>query len=192
LLRVEQLEGRVALSPATPVPPPDLGAGLSSGLSDGSGWFLEVRKAHVRGSKWHWTGPFADPAKAKAKLRHHGMAVRGQRFLRSDDPALVALLDGLPPLPSDPGSIDLGVPGPGSGPGSGPTQYLQGYNVQGLHPVLGWISLSPPEIFTDAYSAYQDVLNRDAIFYPIVYRYVLVSLPANQWHVVGNRIVPNF
>jgi hypothetical protein len=206
-LQVEQLEGRIALSRATPVAAPAAEAhlsrflperraagGLSSGMSDGSGWYLEVRKAHARGGKWHWQGPFANPTKARANLRHHGMVVRGQRMLTAADASLLDQLTqlpdplaGLPPLPQDAGPA---LPDPGPGPTQ--PQYLQGYEVQGLHPVLGWISITPREVFTNSFDAYQDVLNREMVFYPILYRYVPVSLPADQWHVLGNRIYPNF
>jgi hypothetical protein len=201
ILQVEEMEGRIALSraavgahPAPALvghPTPErrtLTVNIPVELPEGFGWFLEVRKAGSAKSKWTWKGPFADVDRARAKLRHQGMVVRGQQLVLPDDPSQQQPMDASPPM------VDLGSydPGPIQDPGPTQPQYLQGFEIQGLDPIFGWRSMSPRLIYTNTFAASQEVQYRDQVYYPIVYRYVSVSLPASQWHIVGNVIVSNF
>lgn len=201
--QVESLEGRIALSrapvlleaPPRPavrhLPSPEKQEMLVTvkvALPAGYGWFLEVRGA--RGGAWKWKGPFGDPAKVRAAFRRKGLRVRSSQLVLPAEP---------PPEPFVPEPVLRGdVPGfgpdPGPDPGPGPVEpsTLDGFEVEYLNPFGIWTKGIQREIFTSSWDASQRVFERNRDFFPILHRYVPVSLPADQWHILGNRIYPKF
>jgi hypothetical protein len=189
-LEVESLEGRIALSHPAALPDAapagrhavapekrEMLVTVKVTLPPGYGWFLEVRG----GRGWNWKGPFADPARARSAFRRKGVRVRSSQLV-------------LPPPPPEQFEMLPPDPSPGYESGEEPTQpeYLDGFEVEYLNPYGFWTKGVQREIFTNSWDASQRVYERNSQYYPILHRYVPVSLPADQWYVFGNRIYPLF